>query len=100
MTSSLVNEMLKVFAEETSPIIVPVCGGRRGHPLLLAARWREEVLSRHDGLGLRGLLAVHPEQVREVAVTSASVLADMDSPEDYERLRDAGTPGASQQCSE
>jgi molybdenum cofactor cytidylyltransferase len=70
-------------------IVVPVHRGRRGHPLLFAARYRGEVLERYDEVGLRGLLAAHPEDVLELEVADASVLSDMDVPEDYRRERAA-----------
>ena len=74
-------------------IVVPRYEGSRGHPLLLAARFREEVLSRFDGVGLRVYLAAHPDCVCDIEADSAGQLADIDTPEDYRRwCSDAGRP--------
>jgi molybdenum cofactor cytidylyltransferase len=85
ITSRLVDEMIRCFAATDKKIIVPVYGGRRGHPILFSARYRDETLTRYDGKGLRGLLHSHPDDVLEMSVTDSAVLSDMDYPEDYRR---------------
>ena len=72
-------------------IVVPAHKGRRGHPILFAACCRREVLTGLDGVGLRGLLAAHPEDVLELPEAAPAILADLDWPEDYRRaLAEAG----------
>jgi len=85
ITSALVDELVGAFARVGKGILVPLQGGRRGHPILFADRYRDEVLTRYDDVGLRGLLSAHADDVCELAVSSAAVLSDMDYPEDYQR---------------
>jgi molybdenum cofactor cytidylyltransferase len=85
ITAGLVGRMLDAFRASGRGIVVPVCGGRPGHPILFSARYRDEVLTRYDGVGLCGLRQAHPEDVFELNVTDPSVLVDMDHPEDYRR---------------
>jgi molybdenum cofactor cytidylyltransferase len=66
-------------------IVVPAHQHRRGHPILFAACCRREVLTGLDGVGLRGLLAAHPEDVLELPEADPAILADLDWPEDYRR---------------
>lgn len=87
VTTGLIESLLQEFRRSQCGIVLPKHGDRRGHPLLLASRFREEILSRHDGVGLRGLLVAHPGEICEVTVSSPAELADLDTPEDYERLR-------------
>lgn len=82
---SLVNALVEARARTGAGIAVPVTSGRRGHPLLFATRYNQEVLSRYDDQGLRGLLWAHPDDVAEVEVVQAAELHDMDSPDDYRR---------------
>ena len=42
-------------------IAVPIYKGKRGHPLLFTARYREEILNQYDDVGLRGLLSPIPK---------------------------------------
>jgi len=85
ITAELVDAMIDGFSSGERGIVVPVHAGRRGHPLLLAARYRGEILTSCDQTGLRGLLAAHADDVFELPAPTAAVLADMDCPEDYRR---------------
>jgi molybdenum cofactor cytidylyltransferase len=64
-------------------IVVPLFRGRRGHPVLVPSRLFGEVLTRFDGVGLRGLLATHGEDVVELPAGDEWVLHDVDDPDAY-----------------
>jgi len=85
ITADVVATLVRAFEAAGRGIIVPTHRGRRGHPLLFAMHYRDEVLTRFDEVGLRGLLAAHPEDVLEIEVAAPGVLEDMDLPEDYRR---------------
>lgn len=84
LTAGLVRRMIRASSGSDRGIVLPVHDGRRGHPLLFSMRYRDEVLSRFDELGLRGLLTAHAEDIVEVAA-DRSVLEDIDVPADYRR---------------
>jgi molybdenum cofactor cytidylyltransferase len=81
-----IGELIQRYRQTSASIVVPVHRGRRGHPILVAATFREEILSEYDGVGLRGLLQAHAGEVTELEVSTPEVLEDLDTPEDYERL--------------
>jgi molybdenum cofactor cytidylyltransferase len=85
VTSKLIDRMVQSFAATEKQILVPFYDGRRGHPVLFSANYRDEILTQYDDVGLRGLLQAHPEEVFELSVSSSAVLSDMDCPEDYQR---------------
>jgi molybdenum cofactor cytidylyltransferase len=85
IAAELIDAMIDCFSTCGRGIVVPACDGRRGHPLLLAGRYRGEILNGFDQVGLRGLLAAHADDVFELPVSTSSVLADMDCPADYQR---------------
>jgi molybdenum cofactor cytidylyltransferase len=70
-------------------IVVPTFQGHRGHPALLS--WEHVAgiskLPAHHGLNV--YLRQHAAATLEVAVDSADILWDLDTPEDYEQLRRA-----------
>ncbi len=68
-------------------IVVPTCGGLRGHPVLLSWRHAQGLLAHTPSEGLNGYLRLHGKQTLEVAIEKPGVLADLDTPQDYERLR-------------
>ena len=85
ITTALVAHMIDAFRAAGGGIVLPCYRGRRGHPILFSTTYRQEVLTCHDGVGLRGLLRSHPPEVLELPVAGDSVLSDMDYPEDYRR---------------
>ena len=91
ITARLVGRMLDAYrAAHTGRragrgIIVPVHGGRPGHPILFSTRYRDEIMAGHDDVGLCGLRRAHAEEVLELPVADPSVLSDVDCPEDYRR---------------
>jgi molybdenum cofactor cytidylyltransferase len=85
LIDALIDALIDRFASVGRGIVVPVHAGRRGHPLLLAASYRDEIMTGHDQVGLRGLLAAHASDVLELPVPESLALSDMDYPEDYRR---------------
>jgi molybdenum cofactor cytidylyltransferase len=72
-------------AAGSAGIVVPSYGNRRGHPLLIHRRFREEIAGLPADGGLRELLRRHADAVRHVMVPDEEILRDMDTPEDYRR---------------
>jgi molybdenum cofactor cytidylyltransferase len=89
ITAELIDQMLKSFASIEKGILVPLYKGKRGHPIIFSTQYRDEVMTGYANVGLRGLLQNHPDEVFELKVSSASVLCDMDYPEDYHRELDS-----------
>jgi len=85
LTPRLIDLMVRSFEETEKRILVPSYNGRRGHPVLFSHDYRDEILTRYDDVGLRGLLHAHPDDVFELGVSTSAVLSDMDYPEDYRR---------------
>lgn len=84
--AALVRGLIAAYRASERSIAVPIHAGRRGHPLLFSAGYRDEILSRFDGVGLRGLLLAHPGEILEWPAPDAAVLEDMDGPDDYRRV--------------
>jgi len=85
ITTELVDELIRSFHATGKGILVPLHDGKRGHPILFSVRYREEILTQYDDVGLRGLLRAHPNDIFEMTVASDAILSDMDYPEDYRR---------------
>jgi molybdenum cofactor cytidylyltransferase len=86
LTAEMVGKLIGAFHQCGPGIVVPVHGQRRGHPLLFSIRFRDEILQRFDGAGLRGLLEAHPQEIAEITVEDQRVLDDVDTPENFRRL--------------
>jgi molybdenum cofactor cytidylyltransferase len=71
---AIVDAVIAGFQATGRPIVVPVHGGRRGHPVLFAARLDE---------GARAVVRAHADEVLEVPAPAPGILADIDTPELY-----------------
>jgi molybdenum cofactor cytidylyltransferase len=91
ITTLLIRKVFDAYQSSGRGIVVPVAGGKRGHPTILAARYFVEILQGFDGVGLRGLLLAHSGDVQEVETDDPALLADIDVPEDYLRAVQACT---------
>lgn len=88
LASSVIHELVQAY--RTNParsIFVPTFQGRRGHPLMLTWQHVAGIRIHAAGEGLNMYIRKHSAEVLEVPVASESVLWDLDTPEDYERLR-------------
>jgi CTP:molybdopterin cytidylyltransferase MocA len=88
LDGAFVRKMIEAFAQHPAhSICVPTFGGRRGHPTLI--RWKHWPGIRTDPRdeGLNTYLRRFEIETLEVPADSPDVLLDLDTPEDYERLR-------------
>ena len=67
---------------EPGKIVVPVHGGRRGHPVLFAADLFEEIHAAPASIGARAVVRADPGRVIEVPA-GAGILVDVDTPSDH-----------------
>lgn len=77
-----------VSAGAAGRIVVPVHGGRGGHPTCFAAALLGEcrAAARADG-GLRAVVRADPGRVTRLTVDDPGVVADVDSPMDYAMIK-------------
>jgi len=68
-------------AEGWSRIVIPSYGMRAGHPILLPRWLWPEIL--HCASTLRDLMAAHRDRTHFLVVDTHTILADLDTPEDY-----------------
>ncbi|OGD18315.1 MAG: hypothetical protein A2W03_14360 [Candidatus Aminicenantes bacterium RBG_16_63_16] len=81
----IIDLLIDAWKDARKGIVVPAFEGRRGHPLLLDLKYRRDIEGLSPEIGLRGLLAAHPDDILAVDVPAAAVLADIDTPEDYRK---------------
>jgi molybdenum cofactor cytidylyltransferase len=81
----IIDRIISAYHSSGKGIIIPVYNKRRGHPVLIDIKHRDEVRALDPAVGLRALVHEHPEDVEEVAVESPAILKDIDHPQDYIR---------------
>ena len=68
-------------------LIVPSFHRKRGHPWLVARPLWKDILALHPPRTLRDFLNDHAHEIQYVNMDTASILADLDTPEDYQESR-------------
>jgi molybdenum cofactor cytidylyltransferase len=63
-------------------IAVPVAGGRRGHPVGFSRRFVSQLRALDGDMGARAILAAHPGEIVEIAVSDSGSWHDVDTPAD------------------
>ena len=81
---NVVQAVLRAYREGDRGIVIPISGGKRGHPVLVnLSRYRDEILRLSGDEGLKPVMRGHPHDTLEVPVDDEGILRDLDTPEDY-----------------
>ena len=89
LSSALVDRLIEAYEETGRPIVRPRAGSRRGAPVLWDRSLFPELAALSGDAGGRQLLPRHAEAVLEVEIEDPLELADVDTMDDYRRLREA-----------
>lgn len=83
--SEVVDRVMEVFLKTPQGIAVPVYQNKRGHPIVIDLKYREEVKNLNPKKGLRDLTHKQTEDICEVEVDNPGILRDIDDRKDYRR---------------
>ncbi len=87
LDGSVVGDVIQEWSARRPAILVPTHQGRRGHPTIFSWRLAAEALALPRDVGLNELVRRHAGDVVEWESPSDAIRLDLDTPEDYERLR-------------
>jgi molybdenum cofactor cytidylyltransferase len=79
----IVNQVINAWRKSGKGIVIPVTAGKRGHPLLIDRKYRDEIEKLENDEGLRSLAGKFSDDVLEVEVNTPEILIDIDTQEDY-----------------
>ena len=81
--SQTINRLIDEFCDHNKGIVIPTYQSQRGHPVIFAIKYKEELLSLKGDIGGRQIIEHHPDDVLEVAVDSPGINIDIDTTDDY-----------------
>jgi molybdenum cofactor cytidylyltransferase len=84
--TQVINTLIDAYHTGGQGITIPVHNGRRGHPVIFDARYREELLAISDQ-GAREVVNRHATDIFEVHMDSPNILSDLDTPHDYQEAK-------------
>jgi len=94
ITKEIIDSLIDAFNEGEKGIVLPTYRGKRGHPVIVAAKYFEDIMQLDEDQpeGMRQFIAGHRADTLEVPVDTPAVIEDIDLPEDYERLSKRAEP--------
>jgi molybdenum cofactor cytidylyltransferase len=81
--SALVDRMVDAFYASKKPIVVPVCRGRRGHPVIFSRDLFAELLAAPLDQGAKSVVRAHAAETLEIETDDEGITCDIDTPEAY-----------------
>lgn len=92
--SSTVAAVIEAWRRTRAPIVRPANGDRHGHPVIFDRSIFADLRSADPNAGAKAVFALHRDRIVNVEVQDAGAFEDIDTPEDYQRLKDPQVPGA------
>lgn len=87
MQIGVVQAVIKAFQKEQATLIIPSFQMRRGHPWLVSHSLWPGILALTPPATMRDFIQENAKSIHYLNVNTPTVLADLDTPEDYERSR-------------
>jgi CTP:molybdopterin cytidylyltransferase MocA len=87
LSGEVVTALLEAARANPGRIVIPTHHGRPGHPTVFTWRHALEVDEIPRDAGFNWIVRRHAADVVELPVEDEGVLLDLDTPEDYERLK-------------
>jgi molybdenum cofactor cytidylyltransferase len=94
ISKEVIDILIDAFNNGEKGIVLPTYRGKRGHPVIVAAKYFDDVMQLDEAApeGMRQFIDGHRGDTLEVPVDTAAVIEDIDLPEDYERLSKRAEP--------
>lgn len=93
VAAATVARLLAELHASHAPIVRAVHGGRHGHPVIFSRPVFDPLRHADPAAGARAVLQANSASVLNVEVGDAGVLADVDTPADYQRVFGAPLSG-------
>jgi molybdenum cofactor cytidylyltransferase len=80
-----IRSICEAYRDGASRLIVPSFQMKRGHPWLVTRSLWDEILALKPPYSPRDFLNNHANEIRYVNMDTPTILADLDTPEDYQK---------------
>ena len=85
ITPEVINSVIDAYRSSGKGIIIPVYKGKRGHPLLLDSKYKDQINTLDPDKGLRSVTYIHSSDIFEVETDEPGILRDFDTYDDYNK---------------
>jgi molybdenum cofactor cytidylyltransferase len=85
ISAALVDELIASFYDSRKPIVLPVCDGRRGHPVIFSSELYEELLNASADTGARAVVWAHAGEIQAVRTNEEGCILNLNDPDTLQR---------------
>jgi molybdenum cofactor cytidylyltransferase len=85
ITTHVINSVIRAYLSSDKGIVIPVYNNKRGHPVLIDNKYKNEIEILSKETGLRSLAYKFPDDVLEVLTDEPGILRDFDTYDQYLR---------------
>ena len=85
ITPKVINTVIEAYRLSGKGIVIPVYYNKRGHPILIGRKYRDNIEKLVISEGLRSLAYQFSDDVLEVDTDDSGILRDFDTYEDYKK---------------
>lgn len=87
VTEQVINRLIEQYTEKNANIIIPICNGKRGHPILFSAELIGELSQiKEESKGLREIIQRREEDICELELDDPSILFNFNTVEDFNKI--------------
>jgi molybdenum cofactor cytidylyltransferase len=94
VTIATIEKLISAFLSEPERWVAPCLHGQRGNPVITPSSWFDRIYSLNGDVGPRAHLQDPAAHLKLVEVEDEGVIFDIDSPEDYKRLKNCTDEGS------
>ncbi len=80
-----VQAVVQAYRKRPDKLIIPSYRMRRGHPWVIPDRFWQELCNQPGESTMRDFINSHGQEIEYVNIDSVTILADLDTPDDYQR---------------
>lgn len=85
VSAALVSDLIEAFDAEHPAIVLPIYEGRRGHPVIFAARLYDALLSAPEDKGARAVVWAHANEIAEVSTEEEGCVLNLNDPSAFQK---------------
>jgi molybdenum cofactor cytidylyltransferase len=83
VSTEVCAKIISEYKKTGKGIVIPSFNNKRGHPVLIDIKYRNDIFNLNPDIGLRDLMAIHPDDIKEVDIKNRDILKDIDTLNDY-----------------
>lgn len=85
--SQTVDTLINCFEEKKPAVLIPSCQDKKGHPPILNAGLKNELLALEDSAGVNTVIHRHADDVIVLPVDDTGVIKSFNTKEEFEQLK-------------